>query len=148
MSTLPCAITSDSGSLFAVYQSRQQAEAVMNKILGMFPMHASVPGYLLTEVPDEIALRPIPPKALELLRIARDRGHGVRLLQGEDTGGRVYLTIETSADANGNAVRVTWHTRVAPTYRLFSCLVGSRGKPHDGTLTAAIAQLSSGRGRR
>lgn len=82
MSTLPCAITSDSGSLFAVYQSRQQAEAVMNKILGMFPMHASVPGYLLTEVPDEIALRPIPPKALELLRIARDRGHGVRLLQG------------------------------------------------------------------
>lgn len=148
MSLTRFAVTDSASDQFAVYETREQAEALIDELERHFPMHRSVSGLAVAEVPVGMPLRPFPPSALRLLQTAKDQRHNVRLIAGQDTGRNAYFTIETGADADGHAVRVTWHTRVTPTYRLFSCLIGSDDRPHDGTLTAAIAQLSVSRGRR
>lgn len=54
-----------------------------------------------------------------------------------DTGGHPYIGIE--ARRGTDTVMVTWHTRAAGTYRLFTCMHNKRDKP----LVAVMAEITA-----
>lgn len=140
------AVANSTTDTFAVYKTRERAEALVAELAVHFPLPVSVPGYAIAEVPSDTPLRLFPPKAIQLLRAATSARHGRRLTSRLDALGRPLLTIATTVDADRNTVRAMWPTRGNGTYRLFSCLVGRECAPRRGSVDEAIRQLrDSGR---
>jgi len=74
----------------------------------------------------------IPQKFHDLIRELIGNGWSFLVNQGKDTGDHPYISAE--ARRGRQDIRITWHTRAAGTYRLFSCMVNKR----DVTLTKAM----------
>lgn len=79
----------------------------------------------------------------EFLTLALDHEWSASYVHGEDTGGNPYINVNAARGDEGEAVRITWHTRQTSTYRLFSVLTrGTVGGWRDGTLKSAKALIA------
>lgn len=79
----------------------------------------------------------IPAKCTELVGALLAGGWSFILQHGKDTGDSPFISIEAKKLKDGETICVTWHTRAAGTYRLFSCMINKR----DATLTKALATI-------
>lgn len=135
------AVASSAAATFAVYPHADRAQAVIDLINQATHVPAVSSGFNVAPAPADTELRPIPPKALELLQLASERKLLSRLLFATDSGGSPFFTIETRPTAEHIAAFVTWHTRATGRYRLFACKLGKTGRMPDSSLAKVLEHV-------
>ena len=78
-----------------------------------------------------------PKKLSEVVTALLDYGWSFQVVHNKDTGEHPYISIE--ARRENQHIMITWHTRAAGTYRIFTCMVNKR----DVTLTKALEAVAA-----